>query len=234
MHKILFFEEFRLREHVSIFCTINLYFLYFNDIAKKEHKISIKVPTNKTLKFYAHHFLPHHSKSQSTYNYDTILLETFTKDSSLINLLTVCALALFTSLILSRLIINFLGQRLLDTPNHRSSHQTPTPRGGGIALVCGVIASSLLAWHFGLIITVTTYWLLLLSVLMALLGTCDDLLNLKVGIRLITQVLLSASGALIIGIDTELPTGMQLLAGHRRYPVVPLVLIVITASKLLP
>lgn len=32
------------------------------------------------------------------------------------------------------LVIRLLSQRLIDTPNHRSSHSIPTPRGGGIAL----------------------------------------------------------------------------------------------------
>lgn len=128
------------------------------------------------------------------------------------NVLIVCALALFTSLILSKLIIHFLGRRLLDTPNHRSSHQVPTPRGGGIALVCGVMASSLLAWHLGLIAPETIYRLLLLSVLMALLGICDDLLNLRVGIRLLAQILLAGCGVLFIGVNDEWPTVIQLLA----------------------
>ena len=47
------------------------------------------------------------------------------------------------SCLATRALIPILRRRqLLDQPNERSSHQVPTPRGGGIA----VIGSVLLAW----------------------------------------------------------------------------------------
>src|SRR4051794_15384152 len=83
------------------------------------------------------------------------------KDKSLIKWLTLCALPLLISLILSRLVIHYFGRRLLDTPNIRSSHQTPTPRGGGIALAGGVIIASVAAWSQTHISSAPLFWLLL-------------------------------------------------------------------------
>src|SRR5690606_691741 len=40
---------------------------------------------------------------------------------------------------------------LVQLPNHRSSHQVPTPTGGGIGIVIGVTAAGLLAGFMGLI-----------------------------------------------------------------------------------
>ena len=42
------------------------------------------------------------------------------------------------------LLIPLLSRRLLDQPNARSSHQLPTPRGGGVAFV--LVGSIAVAW----------------------------------------------------------------------------------------
>jgi Fuc2NAc and GlcNAc transferase len=125
--------------------------------------------------------------------------------------LILCALPLLTSLILSRLVIHYFGRRLLDRPNNRSSHQIPTPRGGGIALALGVIISILTGWSFGHINTAPLYWLLIPSGLITILGICDDLFNLKIGARLAMQFLLSGVGLFFIGSQSELSQSTQVL-----------------------
>lgn len=125
--------------------------------------------------------------------------------------LTLCALPLLASLILSRLVIHYFGRRLLDTPNIRSSHQTPTPRGGGIAIVGGVIIAALTALSLGHITLTPVYWLMIPAGLMAILGICDDLFNLNVAIRLTIQFFLAGLGIYLIGINNEWPTPIQLL-----------------------
>ncbi len=125
--------------------------------------------------------------------------------------LILCALPLLTSLILSRLIIRYFGRHLLDRPNNRSSHQIPTPRGGGIALALGVVISVLTGWSFGHINNAPLYWLLIPSGLIAILGICDDLFNLKIGTRLAMQFLLSSVGLFFIGSQSELSQSTQVL-----------------------
>lgn len=125
--------------------------------------------------------------------------------------LILCALPLFTTLILSRAVIHYFGNRLLDTPNTRSSHQLPTPRGGGAALACGVVITLLVAWSLGHVSTAPLYWLLIPSGLIAILGICDDLFNLNIGIRLTVQFLLSGLGLFFIGEQGELSQPIQLL-----------------------
>lgn len=125
--------------------------------------------------------------------------------------LILCLLPLLISLALSRLVIHYFGRRLLDTPNIRSSHQIPTPRGGGIALACGVIITMLTALEFTYINPAPIYWLLLPSGLIAILGICDDLFNLNIGIRLTIQFLLAGLGIYFIGINDEWPPLIRLL-----------------------
>ena len=126
--------------------------------------------------------------------------------------LILCAIPLFTTLILSRLVIHYFGKRLLDTPNARSSHQIPTPRGGGAALACGVIITLLIAWSLGYVSAAALYWLLIPSGLIAALGICDDLFNLSVGIRLTVQFLLSGLGLFFIGEQSELSQPIQIFS----------------------
>lgn len=128
----------------------------------------------------------------------------------MIQWLTLCALPFLISIVLSRLVIHYFGKHLLDKPNFRSSHQTPTPRGGGIALACGVVITLLAAPHLINTPTTSPYWLLLPSGLIAILGICDDLWNLRISIRLTVQFLLAGLGIFFIGTNHELSTFMQL------------------------
>lgn len=107
--------------------------------------------------------------------------------------------------------IHYFGKRLLDTPNFRSSHQTPTPRGGGIAIAGGVIIATLTALGLDCINTAPIYWILLPSGLIAVLGICDDLFNLNVGVRLTVQFLLAGLGIYFIGLNNEWSPPIQLL-----------------------
>ncbi len=134
------------------------------------------------------------------------------KDNSLINWLTLCTLPLVISLVFSWLIIRYFGRRLLDTPNVRSSHQTPTPRGGGIALASGVISTLLISWYFLASDPALLLWLALPAALISALGICDDLFNLNIGIRLAVQFLLASLGIYFIGIDNELPHAARMLS----------------------
>ncbi|MFV0478133.1 MAG: MraY family glycosyltransferase [Parahaliea sp.] len=73
---------------------------------------------------------------------------------------------------------------LLDHPNHRSSHQVPTPHGGGtiivLSLALGFVAGSfVLPWTWSPVLLL----ILILALLLMLLGVLDDIRSLSVRLR---------------------------------------------------
>jgi UDP-N-acetylmuramyl pentapeptide phosphotransferase/UDP-N-acetylglucosamine-1-phosphate transferase len=87
------------------------------------------------------------------------------------------------SLIGTKLLILTLRQRavLIDIPNLRSNHKTPTPKGGGLAVVMALLICLLIAdAGFGIVLSL----LLLMAV-----SLLDDLISLPVFLRLMVQFL---------------------------------------------
>ncbi|MBA3685211.1 MAG: glycosyltransferase family 4 protein [Planctomycetes bacterium] len=81
-------------------------------------------------------------------------------------------------------------QRLLDLPNQRSSHERPTPRGGGIGLVAALVATAgAAAWMDG---AVRALPILAALVVVAALGWWDDHRPLSARFRLAIQALAAA------------------------------------------
>jgi len=84
-----------------------------------------------------------------------------------------------------------VGRNLLDVPNLRSSHEVPTPRLGGVAIVLGT-------WVGFLILRPDGVWpLLLAATLIGAVGLADDLGNLHFGPKALAQVFV-ASGLLLL------------------------------------
>ena len=83
--------------------------------------------------------------------------------------------------------------RVLDVPNHRSSHIDVTPRGGGIGVVAGVAAGVLLGGIDHDVVVVLSG-----AAVAALVGLVDDLRGLGAMTRLAAQVLLAAVVALLL------------------------------------
>ncbi|TRZ50145.1 glycosyltransferase family 4 protein [bacterium] len=91
--------------------------------------------------------------------------------------------------------------RMLDIPNARSSHTQPTPRGGGLGIVIGVLIG---AWSLYLaqILGMPFREIVALSLgggLMALVGWLDDIYRLPYQIRLVVQAISSAIILIEIG-----------------------------------
>ena len=114
---------------------------------------------------------------------------------------------MLTWLIILILILSFTGtfiiikvalkKNILDIPNDRSSHSTPTPRGGGIAIV--------LSWYFGLfglklfdLIESHLFYALLSGFLLAFISFLDDLYSIKPWIRILFQILTVIIGMFFI------------------------------------
>ena len=66
-----------------------------------------------------------------------------------------------------------LSYKVLDIPNHRSSHSVPTPRGGGLAIVLAFCLATV--WlFFNRQLTDSSLGLLVSTLLVAVIGFCDD------------------------------------------------------------
>jgi Fuc2NAc and GlcNAc transferase len=110
-------------------------------------------------------------------------------------------LALGLAVLGTWLLIHFAPQlRLIDRPNERSSHQVPTPRGGGIALVVAVLAG-LLALPGDLPLAIKPALYAALPV--ALLGLIDDRFGLPAPLRLACHLAAAAGGILAFGAPLE-------------------------------
>lgn len=108
----------------------------------------------------------------------------------------------FLLTVLSIPIVIFLAKRigLMDDPKKRHHpaiiHKKPIPRGGGLAILVGVLISSLLF----LPLNTTILAVLLGSVLVVLVGTLDDKFDLSPYLRFITNILVASFPVLLGGI----------------------------------
>lgn len=79
-----------------------------------------------------------------------------------------------------------LKYKILDIPNNRSSHFSPTPRGGGLAIV--------ICWYIGITFLYFTheiesklYFAFLSGIILAIISLVDDIISLKPAFRLLAQ-----------------------------------------------
>lgn len=93
----------------------------------------------------------------------------------------VCASVLLTGIVLA-----YLRRRaILDHPNDRSSHETPTPRGGGLAVTA--ISLAAIAYHAIALDQIDMIWLSAGVAVLAIVSWLDDLHSLSARLRLIVQ-----------------------------------------------
>lgn len=110
-------------------------------------------------------------------------------------------LCAFASLILTRIALALLRRwRVMDLPNHRSSHTIPTPRGGG----WGVMLTLLPAWVAAAFIA--DAWEPLAPILFGCVGLIgvswfDDRGGLGAGSRFLMQIVVVAAGLLALPAD---------------------------------
>ncbi|ENW25300.1 hypothetical protein F925_00634 [Acinetobacter lwoffii NCTC 5866 = CIP 64.10 = NIPH 512] len=105
-----------------------------------------------------------------------------------------------------------LKKNIIDNPNERSSHSTPTPRGGGVAVVCSyllalavLIYSQQLTVHIGLTLMVAGF-------VIALLGFLDDHGHINSMLRLAIHFLVAIGAVISLGGFAEVTifNGLQL------------------------
>ncbi|MCX5843968.1 MAG: hypothetical protein NT022_09490 [Deltaproteobacteria bacterium] len=117
-------------------------------------------------------------------------------------------------------------ERMLDIPNARSSHTRPTPRGGGLGIVIGVLIG---AWGLFLsrIHSMPLREVAALSLgggIVALVGWLDDIHNVPTRLRLIVQAL--SSIIIIIAIGYIKAVAVPFIGDIRLYSIgIPVTLI---------
>ena len=85
-----------------------------------------------------------------------------------------------------------LSKAILDLPNHRSSHSTPMPRGGGIAFVALFLIIMPLYMYYSAIFSTAMAAIWVASGLIALIGFYDDLKSISSYARITGQFLIIA------------------------------------------
>lgn len=128
------------------------------------------------------------------------------------------AMALSAALISFIVSVLVLKGGVLDLPNARSSHKTPTPRGGGVGILAGVGAGALVASAFPLGASALG-GVLIVTALFGLLGFLDDLFVLDERLKLVSFIvfcaaMVSAAGPVTrIGLTYELGFALPTLIG---------------------
>ncbi|WP_447925731.1 hypothetical protein [Georgenia muralis] len=89
-----------------------------------------------------------------------------------------------------------LRRGVLDVPNHRSSHNAPIPRGGGIACAGGAAVGSAVAAGFGASVPLSAVFA---AIILAGVGFLDDMFHLAAAPRLGAQVVTGAVFGATIG-----------------------------------
>ncbi len=86
--------------------------------------------------------------------------------------------------------------RLVQMPNHRSSHVQPTPHGGGLGIVlAGTLAGSWLAWSQPLSLWAVTG----LALSLAMVGLLDDIRHLPARLRFVVHVAVCGGLLAVLG-----------------------------------
>jgi UDP-N-acetylmuramyl pentapeptide phosphotransferase/UDP-N-acetylglucosamine-1-phosphate transferase len=88
------------------------------------------------------------------------------------------------------------GMHILDHPNERSLHTTPTPRTGGVAIVTGILVGGVMfAVTAGSRLPIAVGWLGTIAALIAVVSFFDDCRHLPIAVRLTAHI--AASGLLM-------------------------------------
>ncbi|MCR9072261.1 MAG: glycosyltransferase family 4 protein [Alphaproteobacteria bacterium] len=115
-------------------------------------------------------------------------------------LLITVGLAFLVSCLATRALLGLLRRAsVIDHPNDRSSHEVPTPRGGGLAVIVTVVGAAF-AWSVAEGTTSDGLGIVLgLSIALSVLSFIDDLRDLSAGIRIASHALAVAGGLWALG-----------------------------------
>jgi Fuc2NAc and GlcNAc transferase len=119
-----------------------------------------------------------------------------------------------------------LARRWLDVPNERSSHSTPTPRGGGLAFAITVLAGVLVGGAAGTLSARTVIGIGGGGALVAVIGWIDDHRQLSQQLRAVGQIAAAAWALAWLGGMPSLSLGAERIAlGGAGVPIALLVIV---------
>jgi Fuc2NAc and GlcNAc transferase len=105
----------------------------------------------------------------------------------------------FVSFLLTYLIRHFaLRNQIVSIPNERSLHNSPTPVGGGLAIVITWFLGISILFYFGKIER-NLYFALLSGVILAIISFIDDLIGLKPSLRLLFHFITAIIAFVFLG-----------------------------------
>lgn len=109
--------------------------------------------------------------------------------------LTVSSVASFA---ITKFLIPLLRKKgLLDEPNRRSSHTIPTPRGGGLGILCGILFGYFVAFALG--IHLVSINLFAATAIIALIGFLDDRTK---GLSVVVRFAFQIVAAILVTLET--------------------------------
>ncbi len=112
-----------------------------------------------------------------------------------------------------------LARQILDHPNERSSHHTPTARGGGVAVVAVVLAGLAVTAFAGLFAVEKAAAIGGGGLIVALVGWWDDRRGLSAGWRFLAHLIASALAVAVLGLPPRLSVfSVQVDLGWFAYP----------------
>jgi Fuc2NAc and GlcNAc transferase len=119
---------------------------------------------------------------------------------------------------------------LIDVPNERSSHLSPTPRGGGIGIVAGVAAGVIYLTAVGIPLDRNLGVVLAGMAVLTALGVIDDRRSVPVRYRLLVQLVVAVAVVVVVGgVDRlPLPPPLDLPIGWLGVPLSVLWLMTVT------
>jgi UDP-N-acetylmuramyl pentapeptide phosphotransferase/UDP-N-acetylglucosamine-1-phosphate transferase len=111
-----------------------------------------------------------------------------------------------------------LRHKILDVPNERSSHITPVPRGGGLAIV--------VSWYIGIsilffsgFIESNLYFAMMSGILLAIVSLIDDIFTLNHLVRIVIQTITALIAFICLdGINPILISGLEFKLNFILYP----------------
>jgi UDP-N-acetylmuramyl pentapeptide phosphotransferase/UDP-N-acetylglucosamine-1-phosphate transferase len=110
-------------------------------------------------------------------------------------------IALAVGLVLQPVVLQvMLAKSIIDTPNDRSSHSIPTPRGGGVAIAAAAACA--------LLFSQTTRLIALPLLAFAAIGLAEDVRGIPIRWRLVLQALSAVGAAVVIATSTTTVVAM--------------------------